>query len=224
MEPLYTSGGGYVFGTNPDGSYNVDDLGVGTPESIVAAEKIYSIGEAGSNVLRRSIDSTNSISLFAEGNAACLISGPWALGDVRTGLGEDGYTVQPIPGFAGMGPAVPFMGAQAFYVASNGQNKAFAQEFVNNFVNSEEQMTTLYEKANLPPAMTAVRQAIAASDPDTETFGQAADAGAPMPAIPGMDQVWTPLGQAWSAIVGGADPATTMTTTGQTISAAIAAG
>jgi len=224
MEPLYTSGGGYIFGTNPDGSYNVNDLGIGTPASITAADKIFSLGEAGSNVLRRSIDGTNSIALFAEGNAACMISGPWALNDVRTGLGEDGYTIQPIPGFAGMAPAAPFLGAQAFYVASNGQNKAFAQEFVNNFVNTEEQMTTLYELANLPPTMLSVREAVAAGNPDTATFAAAADGAAPMPSIPGMDQVWTPLGQAWSAIVGGADPATTMTQTGQTISSAIAAG
>jgi arabinogalactan oligomer/maltooligosaccharide transport system substrate-binding protein len=222
MEPLFTSGGGYLFGKNADDSWNSADLGFGTPESIAAAGKIASLGEAGSNVLRRSIDGTNNIALFAEGSAACMISGPWALNDVRTGLGEDGYTIQPIPGFAGMEPAVPFMGAQAFYVASNGQNKAFAQEFVSNFVNSQEQMTTLYELANLPPSLTALRQSIAAANPDTEVFAAAADGAEPMPAFPFMDQVFTPAGQAWSAIVGGADPNITMTQTAQTIAAVVA--
>jgi arabinogalactan oligomer / maltooligosaccharide transport system substrate-binding protein len=224
MEPMYTSAGGYLFGTNADGSYNAEDLGVGTPASITAGEKIASLGETGSNVLRTSISNDNSIAMFAEGDAACLISGPWALNDVRTGLGEDGYTIQPIPGFAGMDPAVPFMGAQAFYVASNGLNKAFAQEFVTSGVNNEEAMTTMYEQANLPPAMTAVREAIAAGNPDFETFAAAADAGAPMPSIPAMNEVWVPLGVAYSSIVSGAsDPATAMTQAGQTIAAAIAA-
>lgn len=223
MQPIYTSAGGYLFGKNPDGSYNADDLGVGTPESIAAGQKILELGETGQNVLRRSISNDNSIALFAEGRAGCLISGPWALNDVRTGLGDDGYSIQLIPGLAGLNPAVPFMGAQAFYVASNGLNKTFAQEFVTNGVNNEEQMTTLYELANLPPAMTAVREAVAAGNPDFETFAQAADAGDPMPSVPAMAEVWVPLGQAYSAIVGGADPATSMTQAGQTIAAAIAA-
>ena len=41
------------------------------------------------------------------------------------------YAIQPVPGFAGQKPAEPFMGAQAFMVASNAKNAAFAQEFVN---------------------------------------------------------------------------------------------
>lgn len=221
MQPLYTSAGGYLFGTTAEGDYDPTDLGVGQQGSIEAAQKIHDLGEAGSGVLRRSVDSGNSIAQFAEGNAACLISGPWALADVRAGLGEDGYTVQPVPGFAGGDPAEPFMGAQAFMVASNGVNKTFAQEFVTNGANTEEAMQTMFDLADLPPAMIAVREGIA--DEDVKTFGTAADEGAPMPAIPAMAEVWTPLGQAYSAIVGGADPAETMTTTGQTISAAIAA-
>lgn len=222
MQPIFTSAGGTMFGRTADGSYNPADLQIDTDASIAAGQKIFDLGEAGQNVLRRSISNDNSIAMFAEGNAACLISGPWALADVRTGLGDDGYTLQPIPGFAGMNPAVPFMGAQAFYVASNGINKSFAVEFVTNGVNSEESMTTLYELANLPPAMTAVRQAVAAGNPDSEVIAAAADAGDPMPAIPAMDQVWQPLGIAYSAIVGGADPATSLRDAATAIRAAIA--
>jgi arabinogalactan oligomer/maltooligosaccharide transport system substrate-binding protein len=118
------------------------------------------------------------------------------------------------------------MGAQAFYVASNGANKSFAQAFVTGTtggsLNSEETMQILFDNANLPPAMTSVREAASASDPLVGVFGDAADQAQPMPAIPAMDQVWTPLGQAYAAIIGGADPAATMTTAGETIAAAIA--
>ena len=44
-----------------------------------------------------------------------------------------------------------------------------------------------------------------------------------MPAIPAMNQVFAPLGQAWAAIIGGADPVATMNQTHETIAAAIAA-
>ncbi|WP_108717663.1 extracellular solute-binding protein [Miniimonas sp. S16] len=226
MQPLFTSAGGYLFGLDATGTPDANDLGVGTDAGIAAAQKIATLGDAGSKVLSTAITNDNAISLFAQGQAGCLISGPWALSDVEAGLGADGYTVQPIPGFAGMSPAQPFMGAQAFYVASNGQNKSFAQAFVTGTsgggLNSEEAMTTLFEGTNLPPAMTSVRATAAASDPLIGVFGDAADAAYPMPAIPAMDQVWTPLGQAYAAIIGGADPASTMTTAAQTISSAIA--
>ncbi len=226
MQPLFTSAGGYLFGRTADGSYNPEDLGVGTPAGIAAAQKIASISEPNGGPLSTAISGDNSIALFASGDAACLVSGPWARTDVETGLGADGYTVQPIPGFAGMAPAQPFMGAQAFYVASNGKNKSFAQAFITGTtagaLNTPEAMTTLYEMANLPPSMTSVRDTVAAADPVTATYLAAADGAAPMPAIPAMDQVWTPLGQAYAAILGGADPAESMTSAANAISSAIA--
>ncbi len=219
MNPLYTSMGGYMFGTTEDGSYDPTDLGVGKPGSIKAAQKIASLGEKGDKVLRRSISGDNSIALFTEGKAAFLVSGPWALADVRDS-GMD-YAIQPIPGFAGQKPAQPFMGAQAFMVASNAENAAFAQEFVSNGVNNEEAMTTMYEDASLPPALLSLQDSIQAEDPDTALFAEAANAAQPMPAIPAMASVWEPLGKAYSAIVGGADPAKTMKDTGKTIAEAI---
>ena len=223
MQPLFTSAGGYLFGKNPDGSYNPDDLGVGTPGGIAAGQKIGELGKAG--VLTTSISADNSIALFAAGKAGCMISGPWALSDVRNGLGADGYTLQPIPGFAGMQPAQPFAGVNAFMVASNGKNKNFAQEFVTSTstggLNTPQAMTTLFQTENRPPAMTEVRDAVTAGNPDMDVFAQAADAAAPMPAIPAMDQVWTPLGVAYANIVGGADPASEMTKAADTIKAAI---
>ncbi|GAA4679807.1 sugar ABC transporter substrate-binding protein [Nocardioides nanhaiensis] len=218
MEALLTSGGGYLFGTDEEG-YDAADLGIGQPGSLAAAERIGELGERGEGVLRRSISGDNAIALFAAGDAAFLISGPWALADLE-GAGLP-YAVQPVPPFEGADPAVPFMGAQAFMVAANGENKAYAQEFVTRGVNNEEAMTTLYDLAGLPPAMLSVAEAVAAEDPTVEVFTQAYQGGAPMPALPAMAAVWEPLGQAYSAIVGGADPAATMRTAGETISSAI---
>lgn len=220
MQPILTSMGGFLFGKTADGTDDPTQLGIGQPGSIAAAQKISELGETGSGILRRSISTDNTIALFAEGKAAFLVSGPWALRDVKAG--GVNYAITPIPGFEGQQPAKPFMGAQAFFVASQGKNKAFAQEFVTNGANTEEAMTTMFELTQLPPSMTAVRQAIAADNPDIEVFAQAAEAGDPMPAIPAMAKVWEPLGKAYAAIIGGSDPTTTMTDTGATIQAAIA--
>ncbi|WAB84279.1 extracellular solute-binding protein [Microcella daejeonensis] len=218
MQPLFTSGGGYVFGRDSAGDYDPADLGIDAPESIASAAKIASLGEAGANTLRTSISGDNYLSLFTEGRAACMVSGPWSLGDVKSALG-DGYSIQPVPGFAGGGTAQPFMGAQGFMVASAGENKAFAQEFVTNFLNTEESMQQLFDLSGQPPAMTAVADGV--TDEDVLAFVNAVENAAPMPAIPEMAEVFAPLGLAWSSIIGGADPTTTMTTTQQTIAGAI---
>ena len=132
------------------------------------------------------------------------------------------YAVQPLPGFAGEDKASPFMGAQAFMVAGGAKNKAFAQEFVTNGVNTEEAMTTLFETTKLPPAMLAVQKGL--DDKDIKVFADAANAASPMPALPAMASVWEPLGKAYAAIVGGADPTKTIKSAGKTISKAVAAG
>ena len=225
MQPMFTSAGGYIFGYE-NGVWDPTDLGIATDGGIAAAEKIASLGESGSGVLSTAIDGTNSIALFNEGKAACLISGPWALNDVRTALGDDGYTIQAIPGFEGMDPAEPFLGVNQFYVASNGANKTFAQDFITSTaaggLNTPEAMQTLYEISAQPPAMTEIADQAKADDADMAAFLDAATAAQPMPAIPAMDAVWGPLGQAYSSIVGGADPAETMTTTSDAIAETIA--
>ena len=128
MEPIYTAAGGYMFGKNPDGSYDPNDLGIGKEGSIKAAEKIRQLGQQG--VLRKSVTTANHISLFTDGKAPYLISGPWALADIKK-AGID-YQLTRIPGFKDIknSQAKPFVGVNCFYVASNGKNKAFAETFV----------------------------------------------------------------------------------------------
>ena len=220
MQPLYTSAGGYVFGRNAEGDYDPADLGVGKPESLEAAKRIAAIGEGGSKVLSRSVSNDNAIALFSAGKAPFLLSGPWAKNDVVKG--GFNYEIQPVPGFKGLAPAQPFAGVQAFFVASKGKNKPFAQEFVGGTMNTPEAMQTMFDKASLPPALTALQESAGASNPDLKAYLDAANSGEPMPAIPQMQSVFEPLGKAYAAIVGGADPVATMTATGQTIKDTIA--
>jgi arabinogalactan oligomer / maltooligosaccharide transport system substrate-binding protein len=201
--PLYASGGGYLFGTDADGVLDPTDLGVGTDGSKAAFEKIRSLGEAGVGALKRSISGDNAIPLFAEGQCAFLVSGPWAINDI-TAAGVN-YDISPVPPFADGGPAQPFVGVQAFYVASRGDNKAVAQEFVANYLTSPELAVALYRADPRPPALTAALEEVQADDPDLAKFIDAAADGLPMPAIPEMAAIWGPFGTAQAAIVGGAE-------------------
>ncbi|MBQ0904798.1 maltose ABC transporter substrate-binding protein [Micromonospora sp. U21] len=217
--PLYTSAGGYLFGTGANGDYDPKDLGVGKPASIEAFKKIGALGEKGEGVLKRSIADTNSIATFTSKKCAYLVSGPWAVADVKKANIK--YDISAIPGFAGGKEAQPFVGVQAFYVASKGKNKALAQEFVANYTTTPELAVALYNAEPRPPALTAALDQVKGSDPDLAKFQDAGRNGQVLPAIPAMAAIWDPFGKAEAAVIGGADPTSTITAAGKTISGQI---
>src|SRR5690606_13320182 len=180
--PLFTSGGGYLFGTTADGTWDPSDLGVGSDGSKAAFETIRELGEAGAGALKRSISGDNAIPMFVEGQCPFLVSGPWAVNDIKqAGIA---YDITPVPPFAGGEPAQPFVGAQVFFVAAQGENKAVAQEFVANYLTSVELAVALYEAEPRPPALTAALARVQGDDPDLAKFITAAENGVPMPSIP----------------------------------------
>ncbi len=213
--PLYTSGGGYLFGTAANGDYDPKDLGVGKPESIAAFQKIAKLGEKGEGALKRSITGENSIATFTGKKCAFLVSGPWAVADAKKA--NISYDISPVPGFAGGQEAQPFVGVQAFYVAAKGKNKALAQEFVTNYVTKPELAVALYKAEPRPPALTAAFDQVKGEDADLAKFSEAGKNGQVLPAIPAMAAIWDPFGKAEAAIIGGADPAKTITAAGKTI-------
>ncbi|MCO1595212.1 maltose ABC transporter substrate-binding protein [Micromonospora sp. RHAY321] len=217
--PLYSSAGGYLFGTAANGDYDPKDLGVGKPASVEAFKKIGALGEKGEGVLKRSISDTNSIATFTGKKCAYLVSGPWAVADVKKA--NIAYDISAIPGFAGGKEAQPFVGVQAFYVAAKGKNKALAQEFVANYTTTPELAVALYNAEPRPPALTAALDQVKGSDPDLAKFQEAGRNGQVLPAIPAMAAIWDPFGKAEAAVIGGADPSSTITAAGKTISGQI---
>jgi arabinogalactan oligomer/maltooligosaccharide transport system substrate-binding protein len=217
--PLFTSGGGYLFGTKTNGDYDPADLGVGSPKSVAAFTKIRSLGEKGSGALTRSVTADNAIPTFTSKKSAFLISGPWAIPDIKKAGIK--YDITPVPGFAGGSPAQPFVGVQAFYVASKGKSKALANEFVTNYLTQPDLQVALYQANPRPPALTAAFDQVKTADPDLDKFMAAGKGGAVLPAIPQMAAIWDPFGKAEAAIIGGADPATTLAAAAKTITASI---
>lgn len=217
MEPIYTSAGGYLFGTNDKGDPDPTDVGVGKEGSIAAAEKISELGKQG--VLKKSITGDNSISLFTEGKSAYMISGPWALKDVKES-GLD-FSMSAVPGFEGMDPAQPFAGVNLFYVAANGKNAINAQTFAQSVAEDTTLIKEMFALNQLPPVDTALQKELSAEYPEIVKIAEFAEKALPMPAIPAMAAVWQPLGLAQANIVGGADPKSTMESAGKQITDAI---
>lgn len=220
INPLYTSGGGYVFGQGADGAFDPADLGVAKPEAVAAYQKISALGEKGKGVLKRSISADNAFSLFTEGKTAFVVEGPWQLPNLEKADLE--VAVSPVPGFEGAAEASPFITVDAGYVASKGENKTLAQEFVTNYWSQATVQKAYFDEAQGVPASKAVLEQIQESDPEVVAVAEAgAKNGQIMPSIPEMAAVWDPLGKAEAAVVSGADPQATITAAAAAIQKAI---
>lgn len=81
------------------------------------------------------VDAPSAINAFAFGEAGYLVSGPWALPQIRAELGDDGFRVAPLPN-GPAGPGSPMLQTQGAMINANsgdlavGLALAFAQ-FIN---------------------------------------------------------------------------------------------
>ncbi|MFB4290556.1 extracellular solute-binding protein [Nonomuraea sp. ATR24] len=203
--PIFASGGGALFGTTASGDPDPKKVLLGSEGSVKAFGRFKELGEKGDGALKTSITNENYITSFAGKKCAYLISGPWAMTDVKKG--GFGYDITPVPSFEDGEPATPFVGVQSFFVASKGKSKTLAQEFVTNYVTNKDVAKALYEADPRPPALAETLEEVKAADPDAGKFMDAGKDGMPMPAIPEMAAIWEPFGIAEAAVVKGGDPA-----------------
>ena len=195
--PIQTAFGGYIFGQNEDGSYNAEDLGLNNEGSVAALEWYNSLFENGLLDLGANIDNDLMLSAFQTGDAAMIISGPWAL----TGIREAGtpYAIAPIP--AGDEAGRPFLGVQGFMVNSFSENQLLAQTFLQEFLATDETMEAFYAADPRLPAWLPLADSL--DDPDLAAFLEAGQNADPMPNIPEMNAVWGGWGDAITLIANG---------------------
>ena len=199
--PLQTSFGAPVFAQNPDGSYT-SELAMGGPEGQAFATWLGAQGAAG--VLSQDTTYDIAVEAFKNGESPFIVGGPWMIESFE---GLD-LSIDPIPSAGGQ-TAQPFVGVQGFYLNNQSENKLVANDFLVNFLSTEEAQTALYEAGNRPPALTVSADKAAAEDPIIAGFRAVGADALPMPSIPEMASVWSFWGVTEAAIVGGADPITT---------------
>lgn len=216
--------GGYVFGTDADGSYNPEDIGLATDGAIKGAEYIKEfydsgvfptgiIGEQGINVLD---------SLFTEGKAAAVISGPWNLEPYKE-AGID-YGVMELPLLGNGEHMSSFIGVKSYNVSSYSQNADLAEEFVA-FITNEENSKVRFEKTAEIPAVEALAtdESILESESASAIAEQSKHAEL-TPGITAMNSVWEPIDSALQTIATGkAEPKTALPQAVEQIKSAIAA-
>jgi arabinogalactan oligomer/maltooligosaccharide transport system substrate-binding protein len=195
MYPLQNSFGAPVFAQNEDGTYS-PELALGGEGGNAFAQWLAAQGQ--SKVLDTAVTYDIAVEAFKNGQSPFIIGGPWMI----ESFPDRELAVDPIPS-AGPEPARPFVGVQGFYVNAQSDNALLANDFLVNFMSTEEAQLALYEAGDRPPALVAAADT-ASADPITAGFRAVGQDAVPMPSIPEMGSVWAFWGVTEAGIVSGA--------------------
>ncbi len=196
MYPLQKSFDAPVFTQAEDGSYT-SEIGMGGDSGHKFASYLEKLGK--DKILDSNIGGDQAKEAFSAGESPYIITGPW----YATAFTEEGMdiSVMEIPS-AGGSSAQPFVGVQGAYISSKSANPLLANEFVVNYLSTEEAADIIYEAGGRIPALEASAAKI--SDEVTKSFAEVAGNGVPMPSIPEMGAVWGFWGETQVSIINGA--------------------
>ena len=218
-QPFLTVKGGYIFGYDPATGFDVEDIGLGTDEAIAGAAVLETLIADGYVASTNYDDAKN---LFLEGKEAFWLTGPWELGGLED---QDtvNWSVMTLPTVEG-DIMRPFVGVQGFYLSAFAQNAAIAEEFLLNFIATDETMLALFEADPRGSAHIATIETVS-SDPINATFAISGETGQFMPNVPEMGAVWGPVGDNFLALRNAdVDAEVAMTTASEQVTTVIAEG
>lgn len=190
----FVASGGYVFGDN---GKDASDIGLNN-EGAIAGLNYY--GSLKDSILpMNSGDVTYDIKMgfFTGGTLAMDINGPWTIAQYKdAGIN---FGVAPIPAINGQ-PATSFSGVKAWYVNSFSQYPNAARLFAR-FASTKEAQIIQYEKlGSLPSNIDAANDPLIQQDEITQGFLAQFANSEPMPSIPEMGNVWSPIAAAFSDV------------------------
>ncbi len=145
-------------------------------------------------------------SLFADGRAAMVISGPWFAGEIPKTVP---YSVFPLPRVSETGlPMRPFLGVEAALVSPKSENLAAARRLARFLSLGEASVLRAVVGGQVPANVSAYADAKVRQDKIVSAFRAAAQNAVPMPNTLEMARVWEPMKLALRATLkGGVFPA-----------------
>ena len=195
--------GGYIFGQDDAGTYDPKDIGINNEGAIEGAkyiQKFYKeglfpagiIGEQGISVIE---------SLFTEGKATAIISGPWNV-EPFTKAGVN-WGVQKLPALGNGKNMSAFVGVKSYNVSSYSKNPELAEKFVE-FIANEENSKKRYEITQEVPAVAALaNDPVVTESAVAKAVAEQSKFSVLMPNIPQMNEVWAPADSALQTIATG---------------------
>jgi arabinogalactan oligomer / maltooligosaccharide transport system substrate-binding protein len=139
-------------------------------------------------------------SLFNEGKAAMVFSGPWFLGEIKDGID---YGLAPLPALseAGGKPIRPWITVEGVYIAAPSKNKDAAYEFVKTVTDVPAAKVLALEGRQSPANKNVYSDPQVAKDPVLKAFRTQVETAVPMPNLPEMTMVWSPVTTAMNKVV-----------------------
>ncbi len=177
--PIQSAFGGYIFG-QVDGVWDPTDVGLDSEGEIAGIQWMRDAVDEG--LIPVPFDRDAAKAMFESGEIPFLMTGPWALEEIRA----SGVPYAVAPFFPDNG--APLFGTQGFVVNPLSENALLAQAFLTEYVATDEVMQLLYETGNRASAFLSV--IATTDDPDLAAMAAAGENAVPMPNIPEMGSVW----------------------------------
>lgn len=216
--------GSYIFKRSESGVYDTKDIGLANAGAIEGAnyiqkfykEKLFPsgiIGEQGINVLE---------SLFTEGKAAAIISGPWNVGPFEK-AGID-FGVAKLPELENGKNMSSFLGVKSYNVSSYSKHAELTEKLAL-YLTNEENSKKRFEITKEVPAISALaNDPIVTKSPAAQAVAEQSKFAELTPNIPEMNEVWKPVDAALQTIATGkVEPKQAMTQAVNTIEGQIKA-
>jgi arabinogalactan oligomer / maltooligosaccharide transport system substrate-binding protein len=141
-------------------------------------------------------------SLFNQGKAAMVFSGPWFLGEIAPSV-QYGLALLPAISEAGGKPMRPWMTVEGVYIAAPSKQKDAAYDFAQYLTDLPAARVLALEGRQTPANRAVYDDAKVKADPELSAFRRQVEVAVPMPNVPEMTMVWSPATTAMNAILKG---------------------
>lgn len=182
--PYISGKGGYTYKFN-NGTYDVNDLGLGLPSKEGYAVINSLVNEY--KFMKADVNGTIASGNFKNGRTGFFIGGPWDVADLKKQSSLK-FAVAPLPKMDG-NVMKTFVGVQTAFVSEKCKNKDVAWDLIKYL--SENSAIPLYKVGNRIPALLSAQQDAAfKADTMLIAFADQAKLGEPLPNIPEMADTW----------------------------------
>ena len=130
--------------------------------------------------------------LFNGGKAAMVFSGPWFLGEIAPGV-DWGLSLLPTLDEAGGKPMRPWMTVEGAFISAPSKNKDAAYDFIKFLTDKESALVMGLEGKQSPSNKAIYDDPKVAADPVLKAFKAQVDVAVPMPNLPEMTMMWSPV-------------------------------
>ena len=138
-------------------------------------------------------------SLFNDGKAGIVFSGPWFLGEISDSVD---YGLAPLPTIDEAGsPMRPWMTVEGVYIAGPSEKKDAAYELVTYLTDVPAARILATEGRQTPANQAVYDDPAVPADQTLQAFKKQVEVAIPMPNVPEMTMVWSPATTAMNVTI-----------------------